>query len=117
MRHGLRRRGITLWFDQPPPKPGLVHKRDPLSGSTRFRALWLKTDGLCHLCGEPMLNLAHDPLAATEDHLIPKSKGGSNDRTNIKLAHRKCNHERGNMSLEKWFEKHPLPANCKLLDT
>lgn len=32
---------------------------------------------------------------ATFEHLTPVAKGGSHKRTNLRLAHRKCNEERG----------------------
>lgn len=45
---------------------------------------------LCWLCGAPLNG------DATLDHVLPKSKGGSNSRENLRLAHRHCNAKRGN---------------------
>ena len=48
----------------------------------------------CYLCGRPMLfeqrykwNWAY----ATLDHIVPGYMGGSNELTNLRLAHRACN--------------------------
>lgn len=66
--------------------------------------LWLSQSGLCALCGEPMLrNRFQAPHArvwamrrATIDHIIPKSKGGSDTPDNLQLAHARCNKIKGN---------------------
>jgi 5-methylcytosine-specific restriction endonuclease McrA len=43
--------------------------------------------GICWLCGLPG--------ADTRDHVRPLSKGGTNDPSNIRPAHRACNSARG----------------------
>lgn len=49
-------------------------------------------DGLfCYLCPEPY-TIEHRP---TIDHVKPLSKGGSWELNNLRLAHRKCNQEKG----------------------
>lgn len=40
-----------------------------------------------------------DPLCASLDHVIPVSKGGSNDLWNLRLTHLKCNLERRNVGV------------------
>jgi 5-methylcytosine-specific restriction endonuclease McrA len=35
------------------------------------------------------------PRAATFDHVTPKSLGGTNEQSNLMLAHSQCNWERG----------------------
>ena len=51
-----------------------------------------KRDGFaCYLCPEPYT----DELGPTIDHVKPLSKGGTWDLDNLKLAHRKCNQEKG----------------------
>jgi 5-methylcytosine-specific restriction endonuclease McrA len=52
---------------------------------------------VCSLCGEPLdftLARAHFN-AATLDHVIPLSRGGTNDIDNLRAAHRSCNEQRG----------------------
>lgn len=46
----------------------------------------------CSLCGEPMPDVSDIEV----DHVIPVSKGGSDDPENLKLAHSRCNAKKGN---------------------
>lgn len=51
----------------------------------------------CHLCARPVdptLYFQHRD-AATLDHLIPVSAGGTDEASNLALAHRGCNSRRG----------------------
>jgi len=45
----------------------------------------------CHWCKLP-IKLGEQ----SADHLLPRSKGGSNDISNLRPAHRRCNYSRGN---------------------
>ncbi len=45
----------------------------------------------CWLCGRFVA-----PRKRSLDHVIPKSKGGTNDIGNLRLAHKSCNGRRGN---------------------
>ena len=60
--------------------------------------LYLAQRGLCFHCHEPMIwsakNKRRHWLSYTKEHLLPRSKGGKG-RTNIVLAHGKCNVRRG----------------------
>lgn len=53
---------------------------------------------VCGICDVPVDKAAHwnDDAAATLDHIIPKSLGGSDEPTNLRCAHRICNSRRGN---------------------
>lgn len=72
--------------------------------SKLFDALWTAQSGACALCGERMLrNRFEAPHAtiwakqrATVDHIIPRSKGGSDAAENLQLAHARCNKIKGN---------------------
>lgn len=53
--------------------------------------------GLCWICGELMILTGKQvPDAATFDHIIAVSHGGTWDESNLKLAHKLCNNRRGN---------------------
>lgn len=64
------------------------------------RAIYDRDDWLCQLCMEPVdrdlasTNPFHD-WAPSLDHVIPQSKGGTHDASNLRLAHRWCNAVRG----------------------
>lgn len=52
--------------------------------------------GLCHWCGYPMVdNAPSDPNFATFEHLKRRREGGTNAEGILKLAHSRCNHQRG----------------------
>lgn len=61
--------------------PGRLKYRDPA-----YKAMY--RGGRCWLCG----HLGADTL----DHVVPVSKGGTNDPDNLRPAHRACNSARGN---------------------
>lgn len=66
--------------------------------SKRGRLEIYERDGrTCQLCGEPVdLTLPWtDRWSATLDHIVPYSLGGSDDESNLRLAHRSCNSRRG----------------------
>lgn len=62
------------------------------------KRLYKRQKGLCWICGGRMsisLASAGSPYYATFDHLDPKANGGTNAQTNLRLAHKKCNAQRG----------------------
>ncbi len=50
----------------------------------------------CHWCKEPMVFSGDGPLRATIEHVIPLDRGGLDNENNMRLAHKKCNNQRGN---------------------
>ncbi len=58
--------------------------------------MFTRQRGKCCYCGKPMTQQRGLPDSATIEHVIPKSFGGELERRNTKLAHFKCNVERGN---------------------
>jgi hypothetical protein len=52
----------------------------------------------CNICQRKinMNKSGLEPLGPTIDHILPVSKGGTNDPSNLALAHRRCNVSRGN---------------------
>lgn len=75
-----------------------IHFKDGGRGRTAYQKrllLFRRQGGLCAICCKPMgLHQHHGQDAATLDHIIPRSKGGGNLLTNLRVAHRRCNEER-----------------------
>ena len=81
-----------------------------------MRARLIDRDGpLCWICGEQVdLDVPPTaPGAPTVDHVLPRARGGSNDPSNLRLAHRRCNGRRGSKLPElEW----PAALRLRLLD-
>lgn len=63
-------------------------------------ALFARDGWKCQICSEPV-DYTADPLTdwyPTLDHIVPRSKGGSDDLSNLRTAHRWCNSVRGDLS-------------------
>lgn len=56
------------------------------------RKIWESQGKRCAYCGEPR-NLKH----MTVDHVIPLSKGGTNDEENLRCACKMCNRIKNDM--------------------
>ena len=67
---------------------------------------------ICQLCGTgvvPWMNYGH-PLYPTIDHIIPLSRGGTHEPSNVQTAHRGCNaskHARPDVST-RYIKRHIL---------
>lgn len=55
--------------------------------------IYNRDEGICQICGLPVpdTNEPTNQWAATVDHILPLSKGGSHEKSNCQLAHRMCN--------------------------
>lgn len=64
-------------------------KRGPVSGDVDLKALWLQNDGRCQLCGDPIDRTLRfpDPMSASVDHIVPLSKGGTHEQSNLQWTH------------------------------
>ena len=52
---------------------------------------------ICGICCRPVVSRKyshHDRMSPTVDHIVPVSEGGSNDPSNLRLAHMLCNSRR-----------------------
>ena len=62
-----------------------------------------KADGLCFYCGVILFNGEdgnRNPAKYTIDHIVPYSKGGTADISNLVPCCRRCNSKKGN---KKWL--------------
>lgn len=69
--------------------------------STQNRlTIYERDDWTCQLCSDPVDPALHhlDDWAASLDHIVPRSKGGTHEPENLRLAHRWCNSVRGDDS-------------------
>lgn len=57
-----------------------------------LRALWDAQDGRCALTGQLL-----DIHSADLDHIVPRSRGGSNEPSNLRWLTRTANQAKGNM--------------------
>ncbi len=64
-----------------------------------IRQLLTKHGGCCAACGEPVA-LSDGDRRATIDHVVPLSKGGSDDLSNLQLLCQECNEEKGDEAPE-----------------
>jgi len=88
-------------------------KRRQLEGEGKitlgqWEELCKKHDFICHLCGKKIggyrgnLGLEFPSM----DHIIPLSKGGKHDISNVAPAHTKCNILRRDKSVEEFKKEH-----------
>lgn len=69
-------------------------KRPRLKIRIWARNVLIKRDrGLCRYCGR-QVTLADGPRQATIDHVVPRSRGGSDKLDNLALACARCNNEK-----------------------
>jgi 5-methylcytosine-specific restriction endonuclease McrA len=59
-------------------------------------------EGVCYLCGDLLYGRLDDP--PTIEHKIPISRGGSNDISNVGLAHLSCNNKKYTMTYDEFME-------------
>jgi 5-methylcytosine-specific restriction endonuclease McrA len=70
-------------------------------GSSRkailYRALRERDGDNCHWCGEPIdFETREGPFSVSLEHLVEKANGGTNEQSNLRLAHSHCNNYRSN---------------------
>jgi hypothetical protein len=82
--------------------------------ASQLAALAARDGWVCWLCDAPIDPALPSTLpgAASIDHVVPRSRGGTSDLRNLRLAHRRCNGRRGARVPElEW------PARFLALDT
>ena len=58
--------------------------------------LYERDKGICGICGRYVTRKQLAKGLANRDHIVPSSLGGTNHRSNLRLAHYWCNIRRGN---------------------
>ena len=87
----ISKRGITAWAR------GVLNV-EPVGESLRFEIL--RRDRICQLCG------ATNRHALLEvDHIVPRSKGGTNDPSNLQVLCARCNRAKSNRDQTDFREK------------
>jgi 5-methylcytosine-specific restriction endonuclease McrA len=71
----------------------LAHQRRINQRASVYQRLW-ELHGFvpCYVCGQHVKR-----ADATLEHILPRSRGGSDAGRNLSISHAKCNHARGSM--------------------
>ena len=85
---------------QNPEISGVAYQQGELMGYEVREYLLEKWDRTCAYCGKTDI-----PLEI--EHIVPKSKGGSNRVSNLALACTACNRKKGNKPLEQFLSRKP----------
>lgn len=67
-------------------------KRQPIPPHIK-RDVYARCNGKCRMCGEKI-----NFKKSTMYHVVPRSRGGTDDAKNLRLACKKCNNFRSNLS-------------------
>ena len=74
------------------------HNRRIAGGEPITAEIWMEvveaSNGVCPYCEGPIVGLGH------MDHVVPLSKGGTNERSNLKYVCASCNRAKGGKDLE-----------------
>lgn len=81
----------------------VASKRDRGTTWNRKRDRIIRENDYCFICGDVVDKSlpGNDPMGPSIDHLIPVSKGGTDDDENLYLAHLMCNKRRGNKDIDE----------------
>lgn len=79
------------------------------SYTQRRKQIYERDKGICHLCKKHV-----EFEDSTLDHVVPRSLNGSNKDNNLKIAHDRCNNERGNLPLDI-YEKQKVEVKERII--
>lgn len=66
----------------------------------KLKVLWAEGSHICHICLTEIQELS----GANLDHIVPYAGGGSRKIENLLMAHKSCNHRRGNVSIALTYQ-------------
>ena len=69
------------------------------SNVNRRIGLFNRAGGMCYYCSKVLSLRPNAENFATLDHVVPKSKGGSNGMRNLVISCSECNREKGDLLL------------------
>lgn len=92
----IRRTGAPrpVYGSQPDPTGRRTLKDKTIPAATRAK-VYAEHGTACAYCG--------DPDGTTIDHVIPRSKGGTDDLENLRPACRTCNTSKGTKDVDEWL--------------
>jgi len=76
-----------------------IRTNEPLGDFSRLD-IYRRDDWVCQICKKPVDKTLSfpNPYCASLDHILPLSRGGSHESTNVQLTHLSCNTSKGNRS-------------------
>ncbi len=96
-RHGWRDEQWWANFTRGIALEPLLPRPDRTVSTAMRRRILERDDYTCHYCGE------RKPVSQLEvDHILPHSRGGAGDESNLVTACRECNRDKSDMTPEEW---------------
>ncbi|SDN79254.1 HNH endonuclease [Geodermatophilus sp. DSM 45219] len=96
------RAALAQWKAENPERVRDHHRKRRASryggvGQVDGETAWTDCGGLCGLCGDAIDRSLPwpDPESASLDHILPLSKGGAHDQSNVQWTHLVCNLRKG----------------------
>lgn len=93
----LLKKGLSLWDYR-------LRETEPVPDSLRYQAL-LASGGRCALCGA-----TKDEVPLEVDHIIPRSRGGKNELSNLQVLCSRCNRAKGNKDATDFRDRPELES-------
>ena len=87
-KNRIIKRDLATWVDTPA----------PLGWTEKKAVLWDRSMGRCHYCQKVM-----NPFSEfSVDHVVPRSKGGPDDLSNLVACCRGCNTDKRDRDVSQW---------------
>lgn len=91
---------------------GLVFPKAPPLKTSERTAIFKRDGGSCTVCGQRVLRFRNRrdffaPPVGAVDHILARSRGGQNNRENLRLLCEPCNAAKGSKTDCEWLENGP----------
>lgn len=90
---------IECEYENISPKAQIVQMKRCNFSYQKRNQVYNNNNGICPICGKPV-----SKNNFTVDHWQPLAKGGTNAMNNLKPAHKRCNHHKGDMTIDEYCE-------------